>query len=190
MPFAFVQVNALMLIVFNLIAPVAIANFSSTISMAMLTTMVVVGAFSAMFLVANEMEDPFGTEANHLDLRLYHAHFVGSLRDMLAFFPEDSWLAAEDGEQTDARAEQASERRSSWHPRFSYVQPDSPQKDESRRRMVSPASSDGDGLGQNARGVSFLVGGSSKPEPSVIAEDAAQDEETDTEEGDRQTLEA
>ena len=201
MPFAFVQVNALMLIVFNLIVPVAIANFSSTISMAMLTTMVVVGAFSAMFLVANEMEDPFGTEANHLDLRLYHAHFVGSLRDMLAFFPEDSFLAAGgDGERSEAAAESSS--GPCWaskgsHPRFSYVgvHDESPQdrpKDESRtvklapRRVVSP-SSDGETHMLSSRGVHFTNPGASKSETLVDADGGAHDEDGGTR---RQTLEA
>jgi hypothetical protein len=93
-PFAFVQINALMLITFNLLAPVAIACFSSTYSMSMITTSVVVGAFCAMWLVANEMEDPFGTEANHLDLRQFHAQFAGSLTDMRAWFPEDAWIVS------------------------------------------------------------------------------------------------
>lgn len=96
-PFAFVQLNAVLLLVFNLLVPVAVACFSSAISMAVLTSVVVTGAFSAMWLVANEMEDPFGTEAIHLDLRMFHAAFVGSLRDMMhsTQFEEDTWTVGQ-----------------------------------------------------------------------------------------------
>lgn len=93
-PFAFVQLNAILLLAFNILCPIAVACFSSTISMAVITTVVVVGSFCAMWLVANEMEDPFGTEANHLDLRLFHAQFAGSLKDMLALSPEDTWIVS------------------------------------------------------------------------------------------------
>ena len=37
-------------------------------------------------------EDPFGTEANHLDLREFHSTFIGSLRDRTVHMPEDLWV--------------------------------------------------------------------------------------------------
>ena len=39
-----------------------------------------VAGFAAMFLVANELEDPFGQDANDLDILSYHHHFVGECR--------------------------------------------------------------------------------------------------------------
>ena len=47
-----------------------------------------------MWLVANEMESPFGTEANSLDLRLYHNEFVMRLRDLFHFNAADTWIVA------------------------------------------------------------------------------------------------
>ena len=50
--------------------------------------------FSAMWLVANELEDPFGSDPNDLPMVGYHEHFVVSLRQMLdvAWTPHDDWL--------------------------------------------------------------------------------------------------
>ena len=90
-PFGFVQLCAMLLIGFVILTPVAIACFSSTISMGLITTLVTVGGFVAMWLVANEMEDPFGIEANHLDLREFHADFVSSLSHFTEFDQRDIW---------------------------------------------------------------------------------------------------
>ena len=48
----------------------------------------------SMWLVANEMESPFGTGANSLDLRAYHRQFVLSLSDMTNFDEADWWTTS------------------------------------------------------------------------------------------------
>ena len=89
-PFAYVQVNALLLLVFNAITPIAIACFTSPsaapahvddsdgdpseynrlvhVTIAATLSMVVTAGFTAMWLVANELEDPFGADANDIDV--------------------------------------------------------------------------------------------------------------------------
>ena len=44
-----------------------------------LLSMVVVTGFTAMWLVANELEDPFGEDANDLDVVGFHQQFVDKL---------------------------------------------------------------------------------------------------------------
>ena len=97
-PFAYVQVNALLLLVFNSLTPIAIACFSSPdkspsddgtfdddydrtlhVFVSCVLSMVVVAGFTAMWLVANELEDPFGTDANDIDVLTYHRKFVSTL---------------------------------------------------------------------------------------------------------------
>ena len=91
-PFGFVQFNALLLLCFIVLEPIAIACFSSTLSMSVITSVVSVGGFVSMWLVANEMESPFGTEANSLDLRNYHNEFVMRLADLFKFTAADTWI--------------------------------------------------------------------------------------------------
>lgn len=90
-PFGFVQFNAMLLVCFIVLLPISIACFSSTISMSVITSVVTVGGFVSMWLVANEMESPFGTEANSLDLRTYHNDFVMRLGDLFRFEASDTW---------------------------------------------------------------------------------------------------
>ena len=97
-PFAYVQVNALLLLVFNSLTPIAIACFSSPdkspsddgtfdddydrtlhVFVSCVLSMVVVAGFTAMWLVANELEDPFGSDANDIDVLTYHRKFVSTL---------------------------------------------------------------------------------------------------------------
>ena len=46
-----------------------------------------------MWLVANELEDPFGSDPNDLPMIGYHEHFVVVLRQMLdtAWTRQDDW---------------------------------------------------------------------------------------------------
>jgi len=128
-PFAYVQVNALLLIVFNLITPFAIAVFSAPeysdtssdsyagggdsasgaprvnkdsakvvhIGASVLLSMVVTMGFTAMWLVANELEDPFGADANDLDVLGAHNEFCNNLDALLIepWIEEDHWTVAE-----------------------------------------------------------------------------------------------
>ena len=54
-------------------------------------SMVVVAGFTAMWLVANELEDPFGADANDIDVLGYHAQFCEALDYQLqrAWLPSD-----------------------------------------------------------------------------------------------------
>jgi len=110
MPFAFVQVQAALLLLFNILTPVAIACFSSPetfgldededdpssrfyvhslhVAISGLMSAVVVGSFCAMWMVANELEDPFGADDNDIDVMNYHVEFCNTLDRML----EKPWL--------------------------------------------------------------------------------------------------
>eukprot|EP00966_Prymnesium_polylepis_P107238 2483135-Prymnesium_polylepis.1 len=116
-PFAYVQVNAALLLSFNIITPFGIAVFSSPeyadaasdgysggastgtyvagggatavhVFVSVLLTAIVTFGFTAMWMVANEMEDPFGDDANDLDVMHYHTEFCKSLDALL----EEPWL--------------------------------------------------------------------------------------------------
>ena len=52
MPFMYVQFNALLLFVFNIITPVAIARFTEAVATSVLLSMIVVGGFTAVRAVA------------------------------------------------------------------------------------------------------------------------------------------
>ena len=66
----------------------------SELSDACIRSCIVVCGFCAMWLVANELEDPFGSDPNDLPMIGYHEHFVVTLRQMLEFAwtSQDDWL--------------------------------------------------------------------------------------------------
>ena len=69
-PFPYVQLNAFLLNVFScVLCPIAIASFTPVMWLSVSTTVVTVVSFYAVFLVANELEDPFGTEDNDMPSR-------------------------------------------------------------------------------------------------------------------------
>lgn len=90
-PFAYVQFNALILNSFNLLAPIAIARFTEDVAMSIITAVLISGGFTAMWLVANEMEDPFGADHNDLPVLQYHEHFCGAIRNLLRWLDIDTW---------------------------------------------------------------------------------------------------
>ena len=97
-PFAYVQFNALLLLLFTVLAPVAVACFTpKSVILSAVTSFIVVGSFTAIWLVANEMEDPFGCEANDMPMLSYHEEFCASIAAMLIspWLPDDQWLVAE-----------------------------------------------------------------------------------------------
>ena len=58
MPFAYVQFNALLLMLFNILSPIAIGSFTTSPIFSIATSAITCAGFAAMFLVANELEDP------------------------------------------------------------------------------------------------------------------------------------
>jgi predicted membrane chloride channel (bestrophin family) len=96
-PFAYVQFNAMLFCLFVLFTPLAIAAFTGQVASSVLISMIVVGGFAAMWLVANELEDPFGDDANDLPMVGYHEHFVRALMRMhtRAWLPRDKWVTME-----------------------------------------------------------------------------------------------
>jgi hypothetical protein len=94
-PFPYVQINAFLLNTFAaFLCPFAIASFTTVAWLSILTTAVTVISFYAIFMVANEMEDPFGDDANDMPMLEYHREFCASLRALLTspWLPEDQWL--------------------------------------------------------------------------------------------------
>ena len=110
-PFVYVQYQALLLLLFTLIMPFAIGSFTASHSCAMGTnptcdiewgsilmsaflSSIIVGSFNAMWLVANELEDPFGMEANDICMMAFHHEFCGLLQGLL----HAPWMAQDDCE--------------------------------------------------------------------------------------------
>jgi len=91
MPFAYVQFNALLLLVFNLLAPIAIACFTETLTLTCILTLACSGGFTAMWLVANELEDPFGIDDNDLPMLEFHEGFCQQLRSLLVMVLADDF---------------------------------------------------------------------------------------------------
>jgi len=74
-PFALVHFGAVLLAFFNFTAPVVIACFTGNLAMSIVSAIIVVSGFSALWLVANELEDPFGYDANDMPMIRYHNEF-------------------------------------------------------------------------------------------------------------------
>lgn len=50
------------------VCPIAVARFTENVFMSVLTASLIAGGFTALWLVANELEDPFGTDHNDLPM--------------------------------------------------------------------------------------------------------------------------
>ena len=97
-PFGYVQLNALFLNLFApFLCPIAIASFTPTLWLSILTTGITVLSYYALFVVANEMEDPFGTNTNDMPMLSYHEEFCAMLCALVtnAWLPEDQWLVSQ-----------------------------------------------------------------------------------------------
>jgi len=97
-PFAYVQLNAITLNLFNLIlTPIAVATYTSELWLSLVTVAVTVMSFYSAFIVANEMEDPFGSEENDVPMLEYHEEFCASLVAIMTngWLPEDQWMVPE-----------------------------------------------------------------------------------------------
>jgi predicted membrane chloride channel (bestrophin family) len=97
MPFAYVQFNALLLNFFILLTPLSIACFTTSVTMSIITSCIVVGGFSGIWMVANELEDPFGSDANDLPMYEYHEQFCAEIRAVLTLQPQDDFTCMESG---------------------------------------------------------------------------------------------
>jgi len=93
-----VQLNAITLNLFNLIlTPIAVATYTSELWLSLVTVAVTVMSFYSAFIVANEMEDPFGSEENDVPMLEYHEEFCASLVAIMTngWLPEDQWMVPE-----------------------------------------------------------------------------------------------
>ena len=99
-PFAFVQFNAILQLFFVFTAPFVIASFTSSGASDALSAFfsvaascIVVGGFIALWLVANELEDPFGYDANDMPMLHYHEEFCAfSTTYSLRLGCPDQWI--------------------------------------------------------------------------------------------------
>ena len=62
--------------------------------MSVLTAALIAGGFTALWLVANELEDPFGVDHNDLPMLQYHETYCGGIRSLLRWLDEDTWVCA------------------------------------------------------------------------------------------------
>ena len=91
MPFAYVQFNALLLLLFTCLAPFAIGAFTTNAAFSVATSAITCAGFAAMFLVANELEDPFGSDHNDLPVVEEHRAFIVQMRSLLRWLPADTF---------------------------------------------------------------------------------------------------
>ena len=103
-PFVYVQYNSLLLLFFSLLTPFSVGAFTSSYSsdwpsivLAGGLSAFVVGSFNAMWLVANELEDPFGIEPNDISMMAFHHEFCALLKGLLdcPWMEVDNWTVKE-----------------------------------------------------------------------------------------------
>ena len=95
-PFALVHFNALLLLFFNLTSPLVVTCFTGNVAMSVVTSVLVTCGFSSLWLVANELEDPFGHDPNDMPMTLYHEDFKAALRASLTapWLQTDMWTTS------------------------------------------------------------------------------------------------
>lgn len=78
-------------------SPIAVASFTSILWLALVMSFVTVLSFYAVFVIANDLEDPFGTDDNDMPMLEFHEEFCASLCALLtqAWLPMDQWLVKE-----------------------------------------------------------------------------------------------
>lgn len=127
MPFAYVQFNALLLTLFNVLAPISIGCFASpsvaddpasvvAIIFSVITAMIVAAGFTAMWLVANELEDPFGVDDNDLPMLEYHRQFDAAIHKLLHWLPMDTWAVSDGKWEVPAVDRNLETANSRWDP--------------------------------------------------------------------------
>ena len=97
-PFALVQLQAILLLLFLLIFPIYIASFTGAVAwVSVFLSAAAAGCFTALWVLANELEDPFGTDPNDLPMVAYHQDFCNSLLTLLhlPWMNLDHWTVRE-----------------------------------------------------------------------------------------------
>ena len=56
-------------------SPIAVASFTSILWLALVMSFVTVLSFYAVFVIANDLEDPFGTDDNDMPMLEFHEEF-------------------------------------------------------------------------------------------------------------------
>lgn len=120
-PFAFVQLQHAALLLFTVITPMGIASLMNpSIWAPALVSSVVVGCYVALWVVANELEDPFGSDPNDLPMIAYHEDFCLSLVTLLRLpwmtidhwtVPKGKWQAPPEAPAAAPQPEEGSFRR-------------------------------------------------------------------------------
>ena len=86
----------LLLLLIPYTAAVLLATDQPIRYLSMIMTAIMVMSFYSVFIVANEMEDPFGTQPNDMPMLAYHEEFCAMLCALIthAWLPEDQWMVA------------------------------------------------------------------------------------------------
>lgn len=92
-PFALVHFNALLLMFFVLTSPLVVSCFTGHPIMSIVTSCLITSGFASLWLVANELEDPFGYDANDIEMKQYHEEFKSALKSSLVrpWLLRDMW---------------------------------------------------------------------------------------------------
>jgi len=127
----------LLLAFFNLTAPVVITCFTGHVAMSVISSIIVTSGFSALWLVANELEDPFGYDANDMPMIRYHLDFCANLNNTLRrpWMAKDHWTVKAGHQQT-----QEQRRRRQQMPRdlVSEEGPPGPQEKAAAETEAAP----------------------------------------------------
>jgi len=93
-PFILVHLHALLLVLLIFFAPLILSCYIGHVAMSIFASGVVVSGFSGLWLVANELEDPFGSDDNDMPMIMYHDHFVAAIESSLSspWLPMDQWV--------------------------------------------------------------------------------------------------
>jgi len=96
-PFILVHVHMLTLLLLTFMAPLILSCYIGHVVMSILISWMVVGGFYALWLVANELENPFCNQLNAMPLLEYHDHFVLAIESTLTlpWMARDQWEVKE-----------------------------------------------------------------------------------------------
>ena len=71
-PFIIVHMHAILLLFATVSTPIVLSCYIGHLAMSVFASGVVVAGFCGLWLVANELEDPFGSGQNDLPMLEYH----------------------------------------------------------------------------------------------------------------------
>jgi len=81
-PFPFTQLITVNLIIFIVLCPLMIANYTEHIFAAPITTLFVTMGYWGLNDICNEFENPYGEDPNDLPLIMFHKDFVSQIDDL------------------------------------------------------------------------------------------------------------